>query len=437
MSEEPHEILEYQEFPEPIYISLKSLDKFYADFKKKIKIEPKYNHYKVIKEKITDHPRYNSITNKFKLDLKARHYIGTINLPSYKTINIKAKVGNDVKFLYMFEYVDPKFAEIFEDISKQITPKVGFLKVLINRFLNLTENLLHSSLFKMYRTVELCSNRIKGKILQFKTLKNPYFLKGKIYCVYDDLSSDVIENQIVKLALYKLRFLADEKQQNRIRQLLIEMNIISLKECRLEEISKIKYNRFNNRYKIIHNYCKMIIGRFSFGYESGNHDWFSMLLNSWDIYEEFLRKILEKYLQKLVSEEIKVGKNIENVRSWDKKKIIPDIIIRKNNDILLIADAKYKLKFKSIDRHQAGNYIRNIKKRANIGEINFKEENRNCVLIYPQNEDYKPYYFTKVERDIGDIQEGTIFAHSIDLTQIDNESYIESWVSTIKDYFKL
>jgi len=79
---------------------------------------------------------------------------------------------------------------------------------------------------KNYRSIIKCSNRIKGKICQRETIKNPIFLKGYIVCEFDDFTPDIIENQIVKLVLYKVRFIANKKQQARIRQLLIEMEKI-------------------------------------------------------------------------------------------------------------------------------------------------------------------------------------------------------------------
>ena len=58
----------------------------------------------------------------------------------------------------------------------------------------------------------------------------------------------------------------------------------------MKEFSKIRYNRFNAHYQLAHSYCRMIIEQFFFSNISGDFQCFSVLLNSWDIYERFLRK---------------------------------------------------------------------------------------------------------------------------------------------------
>ena len=426
----PIEIFEYENFPNSIEISINNLEKFYSEFKNKFEIKPIYDNYQRYKNDITRHHRYNESTHKFRLDLKAKYYIGIIKLPNEQTVIIKPKVGRDVKFLHMFEYVDPQYAHIFHDITQCITPESNFLKILIEKFLTLVERLLRSSLMKNYQTSIILSNKLKGKLNQRETIKNIKFLKGQIVCECDDFTLNIIENQIIKLALFKVRYIATKNQQARIRQLVIEMENVSLKEFEVEEIERIKYTRFNIRYKKIHNYCKMIIGKFSFGFETGNHEWFSMLLNSWDIYERFLRKILEIYLKSSFGPDLLVEKkNIGEWNSWDDQKLFPDIITRKNDKILLLSDAKYKLEYSTGDRRQGREYIHEFLKKFERGDLDFDIKNRNLLLIYPSNE-FNNYEFYPIEQNPVP-KYGCIYAHSIDLAQIDDKSYLESWVKKI------
>ena len=65
-----------------------------------------------------------------------------------------------------------------------------------------------------------------------------------------------------------------------------------------KEFSKIRYNRFNAHYQLAHSYCRMIIEQFFFSNISGDFQCFSVLLNSWDIYERFLREILDYKLKR-------------------------------------------------------------------------------------------------------------------------------------------
>ncbi len=81
-----------------------------------------------------------------------------------------------------------------------------------------------------------------------------------------------------------------------------------------------------------------------------------------------------------------IKKNLTGNPSWSKKKAIPDIVLKKGNKILLLMDAKYKLRYKSLDWHQAGNYVRIIR-------------DSNCVLIYPKNEIYSSYDIDDIDSE--------------------------------------
>jgi len=159
-----------------------------------------------------------------------------------------------------------------------------------------------------------------------------------------------------------------------------------------------------------------------------------MLLNSWDLYERFLRKILEIYLKPTLGPELLIEKaNIDSWNSWDEHKLIPDTIMRKNDKILLLCDAKYKLDYSIGDRRQGREYIHEFLKKYERGDLDFNIKNRNLLLIYPSNE-LNNYDFYPIEKNPVP-KYGCIYAHSIDLTQIDDKSYLESWVKKIFSKF--
>ena len=406
---------EYTNFPEPIYIPINKLELFKSHYSKFLEIGEEIKSKKDL----------------VKLTLKAKYFIGIIKLPNNKVYVILPKIEN-AKFFKMLEYVEPLYSNIIEDLIQGILPDSNFLTKFIDNFIDLTEILFRSFIRKNYKTIVRETEVLRGKIILSETLKNHNFLQGKIMCEYDDFTLDTIENQIIKYALYLIRYIANNKQQNRIRQLLISVESVSLKEFRSLNLQKSKYNRFNSKYKPVHTYCKMIIERFSFGFNIGDFECFSMLLNSWDIYEKFLRKIIEQYLHKHISSVLIIEKNLSELKSWEKKKLIPDIVIRKLDNILLLIDAKYKNEYTIEDRRQGSEYIKEIWKKQRRGEINFDIENRNFVLIYPSNN----YKFNIIE-SYPDQELGIVYAHSIDLSKIDEASYIDIWVGEFVKKFNI
>ena len=411
----PITLREYENFPEPIYISEDYLDEFRSYFSKYLEIE-----YKLESEK-----------DRVKLKLRAKHYIGILKFPNNISCIILPKIEN-AKFFKMLEYIEPKFTTIITNLLHGITPHSNFLNLFIEQFLNLTENLFRSFLRKNYQSIVKVTETLKGKLIISETLKNPEFIQGKIVCEFDVFTLDVLGNRVIKYALYLLRYIANDSQKDKIRRLLIKLQTVSLEEYKALDLEKFRYNRFNSRYKLVHIYCKMIIERFSFGFNIGACDCFSMLLNAWDIYERFLRKIFETYLHRQVSSDLTIEKNLSEFQSWNKEKLIPDIIVRKFDSILLLCDAKYKSNYSIEDRRQGIEYIREFSKKHKRREINFSVKNRNFVLIYPSND----YYFEVIESD-PEQEFGIIYAHSINLSEIDNESYLETWVSEFVKKFLL
>jgi len=414
-----HEISEYSLFPDKIYIP----ENKYRDFKTKF-IDTKY--FKLTTDPVKD--------NGFKsFTLKAKYYIGIVKFPNNQNYIIIPKIFG-AKFIEMLKIVDPKKFKII-NILQGITKDLDFFEVLINRFLISTERLLSSFIRKSYQTKIEKLQIVKGKLKINETIRNNKFLLGNVICYYDDFTVDNFDNQLIKLTLFKLKYIADSKHQARIIRLLGELKEVSLREFNHNDLKNIKYNRFNSHYKNVHAYCIMILENFSFSLQQGKYGSFCMLLNSWDIYEQFLRTLLHNYLKKYISKNIIVTKNLRGFKSWDKNKNIPDIVIKESDKILLLCDAKYKLVHKSSDYHQAGNYIRNLIKLKNLEDLPFDVKNRNIVLIYPLN-DSNTKYFKDIEGDI-EKEQGRIYVHTIDLSKIDDEKYLKKWVLDIANEFNL
>lgn len=400
------EVMEYGKFP-PIKISEKQFKQLKKDF-----IDTKYLNL-VGKSDLTE-----GIYTTF---LKARHYIGIIKFPNGQNFIIRPKI-EDAKFLEMFKWdVNPKKIKILRVIQKILKdPKSNFLEVLIDHFLISTERLISIFLRKSYKKKIEQLNVIRGKLQISETIKRLAFLNDEGICNFDDFTVDIFDNQLIKTALFKLRFMAFNKKQHvRIRKLLNKLKNVSVMNFSHLELKSIKYNRFNSHYEEVHAYCVMILEDFFFSLNLGVSRSFSMLLNSWDIYERFLRKLFEHHLKNLL-----IQKNLTGNPSWSKKKAIPDIVLKRGKKILLLIDAKYKLRYKSSDWHQAGNYVRIIK-------------DCNCVLIYPKNEIFPPYDLDDIDSEFGISHSVKVFTHSIDLKQIDDEIYLKNWVRKIVDKFSI
>ncbi len=430
MTEEGYiEVYEYQSFPDSVRIKEENFEDFKVNFIN--------THFLKLLHKSKDQK-----TNEFVLNLKANFYIGTARFPQNQNFKILPRFKN-AKFNEMFKNIkELKYENILFDIFQKLNPSSDFIKNFIENFLNITEKLISTGLRKNYKYNIQKTNIIKGKIIIGESIKRSDFIYGKFMCQFEDFKLDTTDNQLIKLALFYLRFNASPNQQFRIRRLLIPLKNVRLRKFTSTDFDRIKYDRFNIKYQKVHAYCMMFIKKFSFGFESGKRECFPMFLNAWDIYEKYLRVILEKYLKESFSKDILVMKNLggKNFNSWDKKKNIPDIVIMIDNKVLLLGDAKYKKEIKASDRHQAGNYLRCIKKIHNLKEINFEKENRNIILFYPysgnkEDDASRTLIFKDLEKNDKDEIEGRIYAYWLDLSRLDDEIYLRTWVNKIAEKF--
>lgn len=351
--------------------------------------------------------------------ITARHYIGIACLSNILHIKIDPKV-DDADFYSMLKFLDSDYVKFIDEISKDISLETNYLvDVFVQKFLSEAERIVKYSIRKNYYSRISLRDTPRGKILIKRTFSNPSYLQGKIFCEYDSLTMDTIENRIIKYALYLLIKLAEKKHHFRIKLLLDALENIRFQRITINDIDAIRYNHLTQHYKTIHFYCRMIIGNFSFGYQLGKYSGYCWMINSWDIFEKFLLKIFNMYAPK------KYETNKKSLESWDEAKNLPDIEVSHGRKIVLLGDAKYKMQHSTGDRHQASSYLRYAsasKKRI------FSKPNRNVVLIYPRT--------PQNEVDLKHLDElppkfGRVYQHTIDLSKIDevkHPNYLRKWV---------
>jgi len=380
--------------------------------------------------------------NTQKLLLQSRNYIGAIRLPDGKTILIKPKIA-EAKILYMLREVNYEYLEILDPIVKKVGKSdiFRFLESLVEKFLNVAEELIIHQLHRKPKSQIIYSQKIKGKILISKSFKKPKVLLGKFYCEFDEFSINNIENQIIKYVLFQLFYCVNQKQKKRIQRLLSRLNKVSLRPFTKSTFFKLRYNKLNEHYKSVHHYCQMFIERFILGMNLGSKSIHSFVIDTAKLFEDFLRTIFEKNLTNFDCYEGFKKQDLSPLLIKGKSKI-PDVVISKHNMIYLISDTKYKEKYSwREDAWQMMSYLRICVLLNQIDPtVKFPKQHRHALLIYPKliKKDIDFKYnsddeFTQF--DIGDGILGNIWYFRIDLSKIDNNEYISSWINKIRIKF--
>lgn len=122
------------------------------------------------------------------------------------------------------------------------------------------EHLQHRGLSHEYRYEEQEVDGIRGKLNVADTLKSGKYRQGRTICTVDELSQDVLINQIIFSTLKRLLHLQtlDCKVKDRIRNVLRHFPLIRQIQITSNTFKSIHLNRNNRFYSLVLHVCKMI-----------------------------------------------------------------------------------------------------------------------------------------------------------------------------------
>lgn len=189
---------------------------------------------------------------------------------------------------------------------------------------------------------------LRGKIAINDTLKRQSFIHGKLSCEYDELSSNVLFNQIIKASIISL--INYKELDKQIKDQLIHINryFQGIEVIRLEKshFSRIRYHRNNHFYKLIIDICELIYDEVLVASQKGE-----------TIFKDFIRDnrmaaLYEKFILNFYKKELSSVLVYSPIFQWEKdadfehigESFLPvmrtDIVLQ-NEKRQLIIDAKY------------------------------------------------------------------------------------------------
>ncbi len=238
---------------------------------------------------------------------------------------------------------------------------------------------------------------IRGKIAVNETLKRQSLVRGKIVCEFDELSSNVLFNQIIKSTIntlinYKELHPDIKAQLVKINRYFHDIDVIQLTKS---HFSRIRYHRNNIFYKLIIDICEMIYNEVIVNQQKGE-----------TLFKDFIQDrqmaaLFEKFILNFYKKKINDIKVESTCIPWDKdidfNHVDDDLLPIMKTDIVLqsaekqlIIDAKFYAdalqsryddnmrKFRSTHLYQIYAYINNSR---------FAGE-KSGMLIYPENGKY-------------------------------------------------
>lgn len=298
-------------------------------------------------------------------DLKAKQYCGILNFDN-QDFYILPKISNHNDeqnlniFIYMLMYAyDVKLSN--EQIASCANQEHTILEVFVQMFAINLLNELKKGLYKEYLTKQDNLPVLKGKYLINENLKYN-FTKNKIYCEYDEFSSNNSLNQFFLYAVkYLQKFVRDKKL---LKQCELIFDEIEYKSVDINRVETINFNRLNVRFKTSFEIALLLL-RQSIPLFHKDKKSFAFLFD--------MNVLFEKFIARMAKELDNNGK-IQNKDNFGDLTLKPDIILKNQ-----IIDTKYK-KLNSLNDIKQGDKL-----QAFSYGINYKVEN--VMLLYPKHLD--------------------------------------------------
>jgi len=345
------EIEEWKITEETLTLNQKDLD-----FLKNDVNEGKYDN------KIRIHPLGE---NKFKL--QARQFVGEIKIPNSYTLIIKPKVGS-LNFLKMLAYSENlEGIKNFDSVlAAEGEDLVDFMAKL---FLDAVDVITQEGIYNTYVSQIEEIPTIKGRLLLVQNIRKPRISQEKFWCEYDEISTDVLENQIL---LYCAELLSNlvKGQKTKLElnefQKFLENHGVSNFFLEPHHLDLISIQKLNIHYDRALNLCEFILNLIWYGdfkkdqkiplqgflYDMNNlfQNFVTKVIQNtsknYDIYPELRNKNL---LDRIYSDKTK------DYQRASKVNLKPDIVIKEkgSSKTSLIIDTKYKETTSANDIYQS------------------------------------------------------------------------------------
>jgi len=361
-----------------------------------------------------------------RVTIQALSYIGYIPFYKNKVLVVEPKIAFK-DFLRVLLVADENIHTIAEEIIYRIdTSKYNnIFDFMVYCFL---EKLMYLAKYGLIRlTCEKYINgpNIKGKILVKENItKNT--IRSRNHFVYTrtfDITQNNSVNQVIKYTIwYLLSFNLASEAKDKLLLYYKMMDKISLvlNKNYLKELDNLIKGKTipdsRSYYNDIISFCKFFLSDYTLNFSGNSYlPLKSFLVDMNKVFEKYIRNALSAKIFLSNSDVLVVDGNYEPKPLFSNLSyysITPDILLKRQGQVISVMDTKYKPQVKNEDLFQIISYV-----------VSYNVENG--VLIYPKSDDAPDLELFEVERK-------KIYIFRFDLTRLDEEeTRLLSFVNSI------
>ncbi len=287
-------------------------------------------------------PFYSLVRYRHNDGIKFKQYVGAIQVGNL-TIEILPKTDRDNEnqdwkaiLLFMLGKVyNLKVSS--EGIAPQHLRKSTVLDLIVHRFLNEVEHIIHQGLLKTYCSKKENVTSLKGRLLIGQHITKNLVHQERFFVKHTVYDRSHIMNRILRQTLTCIV----EHSSNPVLlhrasgylNCFPEMDPVTIEESLF---SRLIFDRKTKEYRDAITLAKLILFNNMPDLQSGREDTLAMLFDMNRLWEEFVYVTLRHHLAGRFTVCAQVKK-----RFWETKSIRPDIVIRNANKMVVL-DTKWK-----------------------------------------------------------------------------------------------
>ena len=183
---------------------------------------------------------------------------------------------------------------------------------------------------------------LQGKLNISESIKTQTMLKKQMICTYDEFSTNIQFNQIIKsTVLLLLKANITNSRKKSLRKLLLFFSDVNEIDLHFENWNQ-QYNRSNQNYQMLIGMCYLVYK----GLLTTQNNGTTKLMDFFDgqrmcrLYEKFLLEYYRKEHPELTANASQIAWQLDDTENQMLPRMQTDIMLSKNNNILII-DAKY------------------------------------------------------------------------------------------------
>jgi len=257
------------------------------------------------------------------------------------------------------------------NVSKQ---SIHLLDIYFEWFLKEVQLLIHQGLIKQYYKETGNIKALKGKLKFAENINKNLIHKERFYTTHQVYEKDHLIHQILSQALDIISHLSKGTYlYSKCKTVQLDFPEVKVIKVNEQTFTKIPQSRKIAPYEMALSIARLIILSYAPSISSGSENMIALLFDMNSLWEEYVLVKLKQAAQD--SGIVVFGQDLKLF--WNKTNIRPDIVLKRNDEVVLIIDTKWK----NIDQSQPSTH--DLRQMYVYNEY---WKSKKALLLYPSND---------------------------------------------------